>query len=205
VSWFAVAPPGIQMFLRGLFYNAAFAHTTTRGLVLAILGQVTVLSLIRVTGILRGIGTTWGPRGKREKRLFICQHCHGAPGMVTTFADAPFATPEFDTLLLDDDPLALGQRARGVVAFTHPRAGGAHDRHHRTAGIAGRTWRCGRVAGSGARSSRRCRSSDLSVPRLPTIRRTGWSRGVDCCPRHELATEVGLRNSVHATQGVVAS
>jgi hypothetical protein len=47
------------------------------------------------------IGTTWGPRSKREKRLFICQHCHGAPGMVTTFADAPFATPEFDTLLLD--------------------------------------------------------------------------------------------------------
>jgi lanthionine synthetase-like protein len=47
------------------------------------------------------VGTTWGPRSKREKRLFICQHCHGAPGMVTTFADAPFATPEFDVLLLD--------------------------------------------------------------------------------------------------------
>ncbi len=47
------------------------------------------------------VGTTWGPRSKREKRLFICQHCHGAPGMVTTFADAPFATPEFDALLLD--------------------------------------------------------------------------------------------------------
>lgn len=47
------------------------------------------------------IGTTWGPRSKREKRLFICQHCHGAPGMVTAFADAPFATPEFDALLLD--------------------------------------------------------------------------------------------------------
>ena len=47
------------------------------------------------------VGTTWGPRSKREKRLFICQHCHGAPGMATTFADAPFATPEFDALLLD--------------------------------------------------------------------------------------------------------
>jgi hypothetical protein len=41
------------------------------------------------------VGTTWGPRSKREKRLFICQHCYGAPGMVTTFADAPFARPEF--------------------------------------------------------------------------------------------------------------
>ncbi|MEH2555458.1 hypothetical protein V1286_002987 [Bradyrhizobium algeriense] len=47
------------------------------------------------------VGTTWGPRSKREKWLRICQHCHGAPGMVTTFADAPFATPEFDALLVD--------------------------------------------------------------------------------------------------------
>jgi hypothetical protein len=47
------------------------------------------------------IGTTWGPRSKREKRLFLCRHCHGAPGMVTSFADGPFATPEFDELLLD--------------------------------------------------------------------------------------------------------
>src|SRR5437870_8086181 len=36
------------------FYDAAFAHTMTSGLVPAILGQVTVLSLIKVTGILRG-------------------------------------------------------------------------------------------------------------------------------------------------------
>ena len=47
------------------------------------------------------VGTTWGPRSKREKWLRICQHCHGAPGIVTTFADARFSTPEFDALLLD--------------------------------------------------------------------------------------------------------
>jgi hypothetical protein len=47
------------------------------------------------------VGTTWGMRSKREKPPTLCQHCHGAPGMVTTFADAPFATPEFDALLLD--------------------------------------------------------------------------------------------------------
>jgi hypothetical protein len=46
-------------------------------------------------------GTTWGPRSKREQWRRICQHCHGAPGMVTTFADAPFATAELDALLLD--------------------------------------------------------------------------------------------------------
>jgi len=46
-------------------------------------------------------GTTWGARSKRETPPMMCQHCHGAPGMVTTFADAPFAAPEFDALLLD--------------------------------------------------------------------------------------------------------
>jgi hypothetical protein len=39
---------------RGFFYDVAFAHTMMRGLVVASLGQVTVLSLIKVTGILRG-------------------------------------------------------------------------------------------------------------------------------------------------------
>jgi hypothetical protein len=46
-------------------------------------------------------GVTWGARSKRDKPPALCQYCHGAPGMVTTFADAPFATPEFDALLLD--------------------------------------------------------------------------------------------------------
>ena len=39
---------------RGVFYDPAFAHTMTRGLVAATLGQVTALSLMKVTGILRG-------------------------------------------------------------------------------------------------------------------------------------------------------
>src|SRR5262249_29893509 len=46
----------------------------------------------------------------------------------------------------------LGQHARGVVSFPYaPRAGGAYDNRHRTAGIAGRTPRRGdRVAAGGA-------------------------------------------------------
>jgi hypothetical protein len=36
-----------------------------------------------------------------QKPSHLCQHCHGAPGMVTTLADAPFASPEFDKLLLE--------------------------------------------------------------------------------------------------------
>jgi len=46
------------------------------------------------------IGANWGARSKREAPPTLCQHCHGAPGMVTTFAGAPIATPEFDALLL---------------------------------------------------------------------------------------------------------
>src|SRR5262249_46032110 len=34
-----------------------------------------------------------------------------------------------------------------------PRTGGAYDSHHRTAGIAGRIWRRGRVAARGARAA----------------------------------------------------
>jgi len=61
------------------------------------------------------IGTTWGPRSKRENWLRICQHCHGAPGIVTTFADAPFAAPEFDALLVDAGRFAwaAGPLAKG--------------------------------------------------------------------------------------------
>jgi hypothetical protein len=47
------------------------------------------------------LGATWGSRSKRETPPTLCQHCHGAPGMVTTFADAPFTSPEFEALLLD--------------------------------------------------------------------------------------------------------
>jgi hypothetical protein len=61
------------------------------------------------------IGTNWAARSKRAKPPVYCQHCHGAPGMVTTFADAPFATPEFDDLLLDAGRFswAAGPLAKG--------------------------------------------------------------------------------------------
>ena len=48
-------------------------------------------------------GTKLEQHGAQEAsaRLFLCQHCHGAPGMATNFADARFATLEFDVLPLD--------------------------------------------------------------------------------------------------------
>lgn len=42
----------------------------------------------------------WPAIVPRNQPPGLCQHCHGAPGMVTTFADAPFSTPDFEALLL---------------------------------------------------------------------------------------------------------
>ena len=51
------------------------------------------------------LGATWPPVASGGGRVTLCQHCHGAPGMVTTFADAPFSTPEFERLLLEGGEL----------------------------------------------------------------------------------------------------
>jgi hypothetical protein len=45
-------------------------------------------------------GVQWHPVAGRTGGPRLCQHCHGAPGMVTTLADAPFSTPELEALLL---------------------------------------------------------------------------------------------------------
>jgi hypothetical protein len=45
-------------------------------------------------------GINWPSRAAQDgKPPRLCQHCHGAPGMVTTFADAPFESNEMDDLL----------------------------------------------------------------------------------------------------------
>jgi hypothetical protein len=46
------------------------------------------------------LGTTWHATAIRDPPPKLCQHCHGAPGMVTTFADAPFTVPLLESLLL---------------------------------------------------------------------------------------------------------
>jgi hypothetical protein len=45
------------------------------------------------------LGAQWPAVAGHHAPPRLCQHCHGAPGMVTTFADAPFATPELEALL----------------------------------------------------------------------------------------------------------
>ena len=59
------------------------------------------------------LGISW--RAAVDGRNLYCQHCHGAPGMVTTFADAPFTSPEFEELLIGGGKLIweAGPLAKG--------------------------------------------------------------------------------------------
>jgi Lanthionine synthetase C-like protein len=61
------------------------------------------------------LGTSWRGTVEQQEPPDLCQYCHGAPGMVTTFADAPFASPELETLLLDGGRYiwAMGPLAKG--------------------------------------------------------------------------------------------
>ena len=53
-------------------------------------------------------GAQWDGLAGSAGEPHLCQHCHGAPGMVTTFADTPFSTP--------DPGGAAGQGRRAHVA-----------------------------------------------------------------------------------------
>jgi len=46
------------------------------------------------------LGCNWPAIVPSGEPPWLCQHCHGAPGIVTTFAGAPFSTPELEALLL---------------------------------------------------------------------------------------------------------
>lgn len=47
------------------------------------------------------LGATWRSVATRPALPTLCQHCHGAPGMVTTFADAPFTSAGLEALLIE--------------------------------------------------------------------------------------------------------
>ncbi|MBV9249217.1 MAG: LanC-like protein, partial [Acetobacteraceae bacterium] len=46
------------------------------------------------------LGCNWPSVVPSSQPPAACQYCHGAPGIVTTFADARFSSPDFDNLLL---------------------------------------------------------------------------------------------------------
>jgi hypothetical protein len=60
-------------------------------------------------------GATWRAIATRAELPILCQHCHGAPGMVTTFVDVPFASADLDALLVEGGRFAwtTGPLAKG--------------------------------------------------------------------------------------------
>ena len=61
------------------------------------------------------LGATWQGVVENTRPHDLCQHCHGAPGMVTTFADAPFTSPQLEALLIEGGNFtwAAGPLAKG--------------------------------------------------------------------------------------------
>jgi hypothetical protein len=81
-------------------------------------------------------GTSWRPRVGGDQSPSLCQYCHGAPGMVATFADAPFKQPELETLLEQGGQFtwAAGPLAKGSN-LCHGTGGNGYaflKLHHRT-------------------------------------------------------------------------
>jgi hypothetical protein len=70
---------------------------------------------LAANAVLSAHGAQWHPVAGRTGEPRLCQHCHGAPGMVTTFADAPFSTPELEALLVAGGELVwhAGPLAKG--------------------------------------------------------------------------------------------
>jgi hypothetical protein len=61
------------------------------------------------------LGATWQEIVPSDQSPDACQHCRGAPGIVTTFADAPFTSPELEPLLIEGGTFtwAAGPLAKG--------------------------------------------------------------------------------------------
>lgn len=72
-------------------------------------------------------GANWPPDGNQPDAPMLCQMCHGAPGIVTGFAEAPFSTPDFERLLLEGGELTwvAGPVKKGSN-FCHGTGGNAY-------------------------------------------------------------------------------
>ncbi|HTW33599.1 MAG TPA: LanC-like protein [Rhizomicrobium sp.] len=81
-------------------------------------------------------GANWGSDANQPDAPMLCQICHGAPGIVTAFAEAPFSAPDFERLLLEGGELTwvAGPVKKGSN-FCHGTGGNAYaflKLYHRT-------------------------------------------------------------------------
>src|SRR5262249_11491688 len=89
-------------------------------------------------------------------------------------------------------PLRTARSWHGIFPFTHPRTGGAHDGHHRTAGIAGRSRRRSGVAALGGAAVWPLAAHGQQPAKLPTVGFIG-SDSPDAYTDRLRAFRVGLK------------
>jgi hypothetical protein len=72
-------------------------------------------------------GANWPADANQPDAPMLCQMCHGAPGIVTAFAEAPFATPDFERLLLEGGELIwIAGPVKKGSNFCHGTGGNAY-------------------------------------------------------------------------------
>jgi len=72
-------------------------------------------------------GVNWPADANQPDGAMLCQICHGAPGIVTAFADAPFSTPDFERLLLEGGELVwIAGPVKKGSNFCHGTGGNAY-------------------------------------------------------------------------------
>jgi hypothetical protein len=86
----------------------------------------TSMQTLAATAKLGDSGANWPANADEPDAPMLCQLCHGAPGMVMAFAEAPFTSPELETLLLEGGNLtwAAGPLKKGSN-FCHGTGGNA--------------------------------------------------------------------------------
>jgi hypothetical protein len=82
--------------MAALINGWALLSETQRGVV-----QDATCRTLAAQAVEDGDGANWPASAAPNPPIVLCQHCHGAPGMVTSLAEAPFSTAEFEHLLLE--------------------------------------------------------------------------------------------------------
>jgi hypothetical protein len=72
-------------------------------------------------------GANWPADAEQPDAPMLCQICHGAPGIVTAFADAPFSTSDFERLLLEGgETIWIAGPVKKGSNFCHGTGGNAY-------------------------------------------------------------------------------
>jgi hypothetical protein len=72
-------------------------------------------------------GANWPADAEQPDAPMLCQMCHGAPGIVTAFADAPFSTSDFERLLLEGgETIWIAGPVKKGSNFCHGTGGNAY-------------------------------------------------------------------------------